>query len=165
DAILFCGRRPPLVPLVTEAFDWQHGVFLASILATDTTAAAAGAVGQLRRDPYAMLPFCGYTLADYLGHWLKIGQATQADKLPKIFYVNWFRKGTDGRWLWPGFGENSRVLEWVFQRCAGEGDAQMTPIGNVPTAQAINTDGLDVPKEDLLDLFEVNVDDWRAEVP
>jgi phosphoenolpyruvate carboxykinase (GTP) len=165
DAILFGGRRSSVVPLVTEAFDWQHGVFLGSIMASETTAAAAGAVGKLRRDPFAMLPFCGYNMADYLGHWLKIGQATQVDKLPKIFYVNWFRKGTDGRWLWPGFGENSRVLEWVFQRCAGEGDAQMTPIGNVPTPQAINTDGLDVPKEDLVELLDVNIEDWRTELP
>jgi phosphoenolpyruvate carboxykinase (GTP) len=165
DAILFGGRRGSVVPLVTEAFDWQHGVFLGSIMASETTAAAAGAVGNLRRDPFAMLPFCGYNMADYLGHWLDIGAATQPDKLPKIFYVNWFRKGEDGRWLWPGFGENSRVLEWVFQRCAGEGDAQMTPIGNVPTPQALNTEGLDVPKEDLVELLDVKADDWRAEIP
>jgi phosphoenolpyruvate carboxykinase (GTP) len=165
DAILFGGRRASVVPLVTEAFDWQHGVFLGSIMASETTAAAAGAVGNLRRDPFAMLPFCGYDMADYLGHWLDIGKATQPQKLPKIFYVNWFRKGADGRWLWPGFGENSRVLEWVFQRCAGEGDAQVTPIGNVPTPHAINTDGLDVPKEDLEELLEVKADDWRAEIP
>ncbi|HZN13370.1 MAG TPA: phosphoenolpyruvate carboxykinase (GTP) [Acidimicrobiales bacterium] len=165
DAILFGGRRASVVPLVTEAFDWQHGVFLGSIMASETTAAAAGAVGNLRRDPFAMLPFCGYNMADYLGHWLKIGKATQPEKLPKIFYVNWFRKGEDGRWLWPGFGENSRVLEWVFHRCAGEGDAQVTAIGNVPTPQALNTEGLDVPKEDLEELLEVKTDDWRAEVP
>jgi phosphoenolpyruvate carboxykinase (GTP) len=165
DAILFGGRRGTVVPLVTEAFNWEHGVFLGSIMASETTAAAAGAVGNLRRDPFAMLPFCGYNMADYLAHWLEVGAATTPDKLPKIFYVNWFRKGEDGRWLWPGFGENSRVLEWVFQRCAGEGDAQMTPIGNVPTPQAINTEGLDVPKEDLEELLEVKPEDWRAEVP
>jgi phosphoenolpyruvate carboxykinase (GTP) len=165
DAFLFGGRRSSGAPLVRQAFDWQHGVFLGSIMASETTAAQAGAVGNLRRDPFAMLPFCGYNMADYLGHWLKIGAATSPEKLPKIFYVNWFRKGEDGRWLWPGFGENSRVLEWVFQRCAGEGDAQMTPIGNVPTPQALNTDGLDVPKEDLTELLEVKADDWRAEVP
>ncbi|MBA3653862.1 MAG: phosphoenolpyruvate carboxykinase (GTP) [Actinobacteria bacterium] len=165
DAILFGGRRASVVPLVTEAFNWQHGVFLGSIMASETTAAAAGAVGNLRRDPFAMLPFCGYNMADYLGHWLDVGQATQPDKLPKIFYVNWFRKGEDGRWLWPGFGENSRVLEWVFQRCAGEGDAEVTAIGNVPTPAALNTEGLDVPKEDLAELLEVKPDDWRAEVP
>src|SRR5438552_2327281 len=147
DAILFGGRRGSVVPLVTEAFNWQHGVFLGSIMASETTAAAAGAVGKLRRDPFAMLPFCGYNMADYLSHWLEIGAATSPDKLPKIFYVNWFRKGEDGRWLWPGFGENSRVLEWVFQRCAGEGDAQVTPIGNVPTPQALNTEGLDRSEE------------------
>jgi phosphoenolpyruvate carboxykinase (GTP) len=165
DAILFGGRRGSVIPLVTEAFDWQQGVFLGSIMASETTAAQAGAVGNLRRDPFAMLPFCGYNMADYLAHWLDIGKATQPEKLPKIFYVNWFRKGEDGRWLWPGFGENSRVLEWVFQRCAGEGDAQVTPIGNVPTPQAINTEGLDVPKEDLEELLEVKADDWKAEVP
>jgi phosphoenolpyruvate carboxykinase (GTP) len=165
DAILFGGRRASVVPLVTEAFNWQHGVFLGSIMASETTAAAAGAVGNLRRDPFAMLPFCGYNMADYLGHWLDVGAATQPEKLPKIFYVNWFRKGADGRWLWPGFGENSRVLEWVFQRCAGDGDAQMTAIGNVPTPQALNTEGLDVPKEDLEELLEVKPEDWRAEVP
>jgi phosphoenolpyruvate carboxykinase (GTP) len=165
DAILFGGRRASVVPLVTEAFDWQHGVFLGSIMASETTAAAAGAVGNLRRDPFAMLPFCGYNMADYFAHWLDIGKATQPEKLPKMFYVNWFRKGEDGRWLWPGFGENSRVLQWVFERCAGEGDAQVTPIGNVPTPQAINTEGLDVPKEDLEELLDVKVDDWRAEVP
>ncbi len=165
DAILFGGRRGSVIPLVTEAFDWQHGVFLGSIMASETTAAQAGAVGNLRRDPFAMLPFCGYNMADYLSHWLDIGKATQPDKLPKIFYVNWFRKGEDGRWLWPGFGENSRVLEWVFQRCAGDGDAQVTPIGNVPTPQAINTEGLDVPKEDLEELLEVKAEDWRAEIP
>ena len=128
-AILFGGRRSSVVPLVTEAFDWQHGVFLGSIMASETTAAAAGAVGKLRRDPFAMLPFCGYNMADYLAHWLEIGKATDATKLPKIFYVNWFRKDADGRWLWPGFGENSRVLEWVFERCDGEGEAVDTPIG------------------------------------
>jgi phosphoenolpyruvate carboxykinase (GTP) len=164
-AILFGGRRSSVVPLVTEAFDWQHGVFLGSIMASETTAAAAGAVGKLRRDPFAMLPFCGYNMSDYLGHWLEIGRATSADKLPRIFYVNWFRKDADGRWLWPGFGENSRVLEWVFQRVAGRGDAVETPIGNVPVPGAINTDGLDVPDADMQELLRVSADDWKAEVP
>ena len=164
-AILFGGRRSSVVPLVTEAFDWQHGVFLGSIMASETTAAAAGAVGKLRRDPFAMLPFCGYNMADYLGHWLKIGKATDAAKLPKIFYVNWFRKDADGRWLWPGFGENSRVLEWVFKRCNGEGEAVDTPIGRLPADGAINTDGLDVSPADMAELLRVDADDWRAEVP
>jgi phosphoenolpyruvate carboxykinase (GTP) len=134
-------------------------------MASETTAAAAGAVGKLRRDPFAMLPFCGYNMADYLGHWLSIGRATDADKLPKIFYVNWFRKDADGRWLWPGFGENSRVLEWVFQRVAGRGDAVETPIGNVPVPGAINTDGLDVAASDMEELLRVSPEDWKAEVP
>ena len=119
DAILFGGRRSSVVPLIHQAFDWEHGVFVGSIMASETTAAQTGAVGNLRRDPFAMLPFCGYNMADYFAHWLDIGEATDASKLPKIFYVNWFRKDADGRWLWPGFGENSRVLEWVFQRVRG----------------------------------------------
>ncbi|HZQ87560.1 MAG TPA: phosphoenolpyruvate carboxykinase (GTP) [Acidimicrobiales bacterium] len=164
-AILFGGRRSSVVPLVTEAFDWKHGVFLGSIMASETTAAAAGAVGKLRRDPFAMLPFCGYNMADYLGHWLKIGEATGADKLPKIFYVNWFRKSPDGKWLWPGFGDNSRVLEWVFKRCGGEGEAVDTPIGRLPAPGAINTDGMDVSAADMSELLRVDADDWRAEVP
>jgi phosphoenolpyruvate carboxykinase (GTP) len=165
DAILFGGRRSSVVPLVTEAYDWQHGVFLGSIMASETTAAAAGAVGQLRRDPFAMLPFCGYNMADYLGHWLEIGRATSADKLPKIFYVNWFRKDENGRFLWPGFGENSRVLEWVFERCAGRGDAVDTPIGRVPAAGDLPLEGLDIAQDDVDELLRVEPDDWRAEVP
>ncbi|MEY2568112.1 MAG: phosphoenolpyruvate carboxykinase [Actinomycetota bacterium] len=164
-AILFGGRRSSVVPLVTEAFDWQHGVFLGSIMASETTAAAAGAVGNLRRDPFAMLPFCGYNMADYFGHWLEVGQATDASKLPKMFYVNWFRKDDDGRWLWPGFGENSRVLEWVFQRVAGEGEAVETPIGYVPAPGAINTSGVDVSDADMEQLLKVDPADWKAEVP
>ncbi|MBV8958052.1 MAG: phosphoenolpyruvate carboxykinase (GTP), partial [Actinobacteria bacterium] len=164
-AILFGGRRSSVVPLVTEAFNWQHGVFLGSIMASETTAAAAGAVGKLRRDPFAMLPFCGYNMADYLGHWLEIGEAGDADKLPKIFYVNWFRKSPEGKWLWPGFGDNSRVLEWVFKRCAGEGEAVDTPIGRLPAEGAINTDGMDVSDADMAELLRVDTDDWQAEVP
>ncbi|MBV8690259.1 MAG: phosphoenolpyruvate carboxykinase (GTP) [Actinobacteria bacterium] len=164
-AILFGGRRSSVVPLVTEAFNWQHGVFLGSIMASETTAAAAGAVGKLRRDPFAMLPFCGYNMADYLGHWLEIGEASDADKLPKIFYVNWFRKSPEGKWLWPGFGDNSRVLEWVFKRCAGEGEAVDTPIGRLPAEGAINTDGMDVSDADMAELLRVDTDDWQAEVP
>jgi phosphoenolpyruvate carboxykinase (GTP) len=164
DAVLFGGRRASVIPLVFESFDWNHGVFLGSIMASETTAAAAGAVGNLRRDPFAMLPFCGYNMADYFGHWLKMGAVADASKLPKIFYVNWFRKGEDGRWLWPGYGENSRVLEWVFERCAGRGDAEETPIGFVPKKSAINVEGLNVTDADLNELLTVNLDEWRTEV-
>jgi phosphoenolpyruvate carboxykinase (GTP) len=164
DAILFGGRRSSVVPLIHEAFNWQHGVFLGSIMASETTAAAEGPT-RLRRDPFAMLPFCGYNMADYFAHWLRIGQATTADKLPRIFYVNWFRKDENGKWLWPGFGENSRVLEWVFDRVTGTGEAAETAIGYVPTADALDTDGLDVPAEDLAELLRVDNDEWRAELP
>jgi phosphoenolpyruvate carboxykinase (GTP) len=164
-AILFGGRRASVVPLVFESFDWQHGVFLGSIMASETTAAAAGKVGHLRRDPFAMLPFCGYNMADYLGHWLDIGKATDPAKLPKLFYVNWFRKDADGRWLWPGFGENSRVLEWVFERVSGRGDAEETPVGSVPAKGAIDIEGLDVSPADMELLLRVDPDEWRREVP
>jgi phosphoenolpyruvate carboxykinase (GTP) len=164
-AILFGGRRSSVVPLITEAFNWQHGVFLGSTMASETTAAAAGAVGKLRRDPFAMLPFCGYNMADYFKHWLDIGCSTKADKLPKMFYVNWFRKDANGRWLWPGFGENSRVLEWVFERCAGTGAAEETPIGYLPTRGAIPSEGLDVSAADMAELLRVERDDWKAELP
>jgi len=165
DAILFGGRRASVVPLVFQSRDWDHGVFLGSIMASETTAAAAGAVGKLRRDPFAMLPFCGYNMADYFAHWLKLGASADPEKLPKIFYVNWFRKDEDGRWLWPGYGENSRVLEWVFERVSGTGDATETPIGFIPAAGAIDTDGLDVSPADMEKLLTVNIDEWRAEVP
>ena len=164
-AILFGGRRASVVPLVFESFNWDHGVFLGSIMASETTAAAAGAVGNLRRDPFAMLPFCGYNMADYFQHWLNVGAKGDATKLPKIFYVNWFRKDDNGKWLWPGYGDNSRVLEWVFKRVLGEGDAIETPIGFVPTKDAINVDGLNVTSQDMDTLLAVNADDWRAEVP
>ncbi|MHB1444395.1 MAG: phosphoenolpyruvate carboxykinase (GTP) [Acidimicrobiales bacterium] len=165
-AVLFGGRRASVVPLVSEAFDWQHGVFLGSIMASETTAAAAGAVGNLRRDPFAMLPFCGYNMADYFGHWLKIGaQASDPAVLPRIFYVNWFRKAEDGRWLWPGYGDNSRVLEWIFERVAGRGGAVDTPIGRVPAPGAIDISGMDLSTEDMAALLEVDAVDWRAEVP
>jgi phosphoenolpyruvate carboxykinase (GTP) len=164
-AILFGGRRASVVPLVFESFDWRHGVFLGSIMASETTAAAAGAVGNLRRDPFAMLPFCGYNMADYFAHWLEIGASGDPEKLPKIFYVNWFRKGPDGRWLWPGYGENSRVLEWVFERVNGNGGAIETPIGFVPAPGAIDTDGLDVSADDMAQLLAVDPEEWRAEVP
>ncbi|HMD46068.1 MAG TPA: phosphoenolpyruvate carboxykinase (GTP), partial [Acidimicrobiales bacterium] len=164
-AILFGGRRASVVPLVFQSFDWAHGVFLGSIMASETTAAAAGAVGKVRRDPFAMLPFCGYNMADYFAHWLAIGAAADPEKLPKIFYVNWFRKGPDGTWLWPGYGDNSRVLEWVFERAGGKGDATETPIGMVPAAGAIDIDGLDVTEEDMATLLAVDPDEWRAEIP
>jgi phosphoenolpyruvate carboxykinase (GTP) len=165
DAILFGGRRASVVPLVCQSRDWQHGVFLGSIMASETTAAAAGAVGNLRRDPFAMLPFCGYNMADYFAHWLEIGEGADPEKLPKIFYVNWFRKDTDGRLLWPGYGENSRVLEWVFERVSGKGEAVETPIGLLPAPGAMNTDGLDVSASDMKTLLQVDADEWRNEVP
>ncbi|HWE57855.1 MAG TPA: phosphoenolpyruvate carboxykinase (GTP) [Acidimicrobiales bacterium] len=163
-AILFGGRRSTVVPLVTEAFDWQHGVFMGSIMASETTAAQAGAVGNLRHDPFAMLPFCGYNMADYFSHWLSIGANADADKLPKLFYVNWFRKDDDGKFLWPGYGENSRVLEWVFKRCAGEGEAVQTPIGVLPAPGAIPTDGLDIDAHSLDTLLDVDTEGWRRDL-
>jgi phosphoenolpyruvate carboxykinase (GTP) len=164
DAMLFGGRRSTVVPLVHEAFDWEHGVFLGSIMGSETTAAAAGAVGKLRRDPFAMLPFCGYHMADYFRHWLEIGRRDGA-VLPKIFYVNWFRKDPrDGRWLWPGFGENARVLEWVFRRCDGAVEAADTPIGCVPTAGGLDTDGLAIGEDDLAELFKVDPAEWLPEI-
>jgi phosphoenolpyruvate carboxykinase (GTP) len=164
DAILFGGRRSEVVPLVHEALNWEHGTFLGSIMASETTAAAAGAVGKLRRDPMAMLPFCGYHMGDYFTHWLEVGRREGA-QLPKIFYVNWFRKADDGHWLWPGYGENSRVLAWVFGRVAGTADARETPIGNLPTEDALPTDGLDIPDEDLAALLQVDTEEWKAELP
>jgi phosphoenolpyruvate carboxykinase (GTP) len=164
-AILFGGRRSSVVPLVTEAFDWNHGVFLGSIMASETTAAQQGAVGKLRRDPFAMLPFCGYNMADYIGHWLSIGSQSTPEALPKFFYVNWFRKSPEGKWLWPGFGENSRVLEWIFQRVNGQGEFVDTPIGRIPTQSGINTEGLNVSGEDMDELLKVDANDWKQEVP
>jgi phosphoenolpyruvate carboxykinase (GTP) len=164
DAILFGGRRSSVVPLVHEAFDWEHGIFLGSIMSSETTAAAAGAVGKLRFDPMAMLPFCGYNMADYFGHWLEIGRREGA-KLPRIFYVNWFRKDEDGKFLWPGFGENSRVLAWVVERCAGKADADETPIGLVPAEGALNVDGLDISPEALAELLAVKPEEWQAQLP
>jgi phosphoenolpyruvate carboxykinase (GTP) len=165
-AILFGGRRATNVPLVTESFDWDHGVFLGSIMSSETTAAAAGAVGKLRFDPFAMLPFCGYDMGDYFGHWLEIGRATDTDKLPKLFWVNWFRRGEDGSFLWPGFGDNSRVLRWVVERVEGKGEAVHTPIGRVPAPGAIDTAGLDIDGGDTMaELVAVDPDSWRQELP
>jgi len=164
DAFLFGGRRSTVVPLVHEAFDWEHGVFLGSTMGSETTAAAAGAVGKLRRDPFAMLPFCGYHMADYFRHWLEIGRRDGA-VLPRIFYVNWFRKDPkDGHWLWPGFGENARVLAWVFRRCEGTADAADTPIGRVPTPGALDSDGLAIGDGDLEELLKVDPAEWIGEV-
>jgi phosphoenolpyruvate carboxykinase (GTP) len=162
-AILFGGRRATAVPLVTESFDWQHGVFLGSTVSSETTAAAAGAIGQLRRDPFAMLPFCGYNMGDYMGHWLEIGTSTDADKLPKIFYVNWFRKNADGKWLWPGYGENSRVLKWIVDRIEGTARGTQTAIGVLPADGELDLAGLDVPAEDLALLTSVDTEIWKQE--
>ena len=164
DAFLFGGRRASVVPLVTEAFDWEHGVFMGSIMGSEKTAAAAGVVGELRFDPMAMLPFCGYNMADYFGHWLELGRREGAE-LPKVFMVNWFRKDEGGRFLWPGFGENSRVLAWVFERCDGQGGAQDTPIGRVPAEGALDTEGLEIPPEDMAKLLDVDPEEWRAQLP
>jgi phosphoenolpyruvate carboxykinase (GTP) len=164
-AILFGGRRATNVPLVTESFDWEHGVFLGSIMSSETTAAQAGAVGKLRFDPFAMLPFCGYNMGDYFSHWLEIGAATDADKLPKLFWVNWFRRGDDGAFLWPGFGENSRVLKWIIERVGGEGEAVDTPIGRVPAEGALDATGLDIDPAVLAELTTVDRDKWRVELP
>ncbi|MFM7899852.1 MAG: phosphoenolpyruvate carboxykinase (GTP), partial [Actinomycetota bacterium] len=164
-AILFGGRRRTTVPLVTESLDWQHGVFLGSIMASETTAAAGGDVGKLRFDPMAMLPFCGYNMGDYFRHWLKLGKQADATKLPKIFFVNWFRRDDGGRYLWPGFGENSRVLKWVFERVDGRSSATRTPVGLVPTADAIDTTALDVPRADLEEVLRFDAVGWSAAVP
>jgi phosphoenolpyruvate carboxykinase (GTP) len=164
-AILFGGRRRTTVPLVTEAFDWEHGVFLGSIMASETTAAQQGAAGVLRFDPMAMLPFCGYNYADYFAHWLTIGKATDPNQLPKIFFVNWFRRDADGRFLWPGFGENSRVLKWVFERCDGEAEMVDTPIGRLPTKDSLDLDGLDVDDADLDTILSVDPAGWQAAIP
>ncbi|MDQ6751269.1 MAG: phosphoenolpyruvate carboxykinase (GTP) [Actinomycetota bacterium] len=164
DAFVFGGRRSTVVPLVYESFDWDHGVFLAAQMSSATTAAAAGEVGKLRFDPMAMLPFCGYNMADYFGHWLALGRRKGA-RLPKIFYVNWFRKDDAGRFLWPGFGENSRVLAWIFARCDNAAEALDTPIGRVPAADAIDTEGLDISSQDLAELLKVEPEGWRAQLP
>ena len=163
DAILFGGRRATNVPLVAQSFDWAHGVFMGATISSEQTAAAEGTVGELRRDPFAMLPFCGYNMADHWGHWLTVGAGLPADARPLLFQVNWFRKGADGRFLWPGFGENSRVLDWVLRRVAGETDADATPVGLVPAEGALVLDGLAVSDADLAELLAVDTDSWSAE--
>lgn len=164
DAILFGGRRSTGQPLALQSFDWEHGTFLGSTMASQKTAAAAGKVGELRFDPMAMLPFCGYNMADYFQHWLNMG-SKGGDKMPKIFYVNWFRRAADGHWLWPGFGENSRVLKWVCERCDGDGDTIETPIGLLPTQDAIDLTGLDLPAEDMQELLRVDTQEWQQKIP
>jgi phosphoenolpyruvate carboxykinase (GTP) len=166
DAMMFGGRRAGVVPLVFEARDWEHGVFLGSTMASEKTAAAAGNVGELRFDPMAMLPFCGYNMADYFGHWLKIGRREGA-KLPKIFHVNWFRKDEDGKFLWPGFGENSRVLAWIFRRCDGEAEAVETEIGLVPPtgAAGIPLEGLNISEDAMRKVLDVDPEQWRQQLP
>ncbi|MGD0986202.1 MAG: phosphoenolpyruvate carboxykinase (GTP) [Candidatus Sulfotelmatobacter sp.] len=165
DAILFGGRRRGIVPLVTEAFNWQHGTFMGATASSETTAAITGKVGRLRRDPMAMLPFCGYHMGDYFAHWIKMGAQADAARLPKIFYVNWFRQDESGRYLWPGYGENSRVLRWIFERCDKRVHAKETPIGRVPEVADIDTRGLDIRNPQVEELLRVDVDGWLAEVP
>lgn len=164
DIFVFGGRRAGVVPLVTEAFDWEHGVFMGATASSETTAANIGAVGNLRRDPFAMQPFCGYNMADYFQHWLDMGERL-GQNAPRIFYVNWFRKSPSGKWLWPGYGENSRVLKWMCERVDGTAGAAATPIGNLPTAADLDLTGLKIPAEDLDELLRVDTDAWRAEAP
>lgn len=165
-AILIGGRRPKTIPLIHESFDWKHGVFMGSIMGSEITAATISKnIGQVRRDPFAMLPFFGYNVCDYLQHWLNVGEKSSEDKLPKIFYVNWFRKDQDGRWLWPGFGENSRVLKWIFERTSGKGQAVKTPIGNMPADNALDLTGLQgVSEDDMKELLKVDRQEWLNEV-
>jgi phosphoenolpyruvate carboxykinase (GTP) len=164
-AIFFGGRRASTVPLVTESRSWQHGTFLAATLSSETTAAATGQVGVVRRDPMAMLPFIGYHAGDYLQHWIDTGKHGDAGQLPKIFYVNWFRRDSNGRFLWPGFGENSRVLKWAIERIEGTATAVDTPIGYVPTPEALDLGGLDIAVRDVEAALAVDAQEWKAELP
>jgi phosphoenolpyruvate carboxykinase (GTP) len=161
-AFIFGGRRARLAPLVHESFNWRHGVFVGATMASETTAAATGDVGVTRRDPMAMLPFCGYNMADYFAHWLEMGK--KIPHPPKIFHVNWFRKDADGKFLWPGYGENVRVLKWILERVEGRGQARETPIGYVPTNNGLTLDGLDISQEALQELFRVDAEDWEADL-
>ncbi|MDE0547390.1 phosphoenolpyruvate carboxykinase (GTP) [Microbacterium sp. C7(2022)] len=163
DAILFGGRRATNVPLVVEATDWTHGVFMGSNISSERTAAAEGTVGELRRDPFAMLPFCGYNMADYFGHWLKVGQKLRFDRAPRIFQVNWFRKGDDGRFLWPGFGDNARVIDWIIRRVEGSVGAVESAVGRLPRTSDLNLEGISVPEADLDELFSINTESWMRE--
>ena len=164
-AILFGGRRASNVPLITEARDWDHGVFLGSIMSSEKTAAAAGKIGQVRFDPFAMLPFMGYNVGDYINHWLEIGANADPDKLPRMFWVNWFRKDEDGKFLWPGFGENCRVLKWVLERVAGQGEITETAIGNVPSIHGLDLKGIDISEDQLNELLSVDNSEWFEEIP
>ncbi|WP_292258590.1 phosphoenolpyruvate carboxykinase (GTP) [Brevundimonas sp.] len=163
DAILFGGRRASAVPLVTEAFDWEHGVFMGSTVASEGTAAAENKVGELRRDPFAMLPFCGYNMGDYFAHWLKMGEGRDPAKLPRMFFVNWFRKGDDGKFVWPGFGDNARVLKWIAERIDGTAEALDTPVGRVPSREALDLSGLDLSEAQLETLLTVDAEVWTEE--
>ena len=163
-AILFGGRRATVVPLVNEANSWNQGTFFGSIVASEKTAAAAGSIGEMRRDPMAMLPFCGYNMADYWQHWVTMGE-TKGAKMPKIYYVNWFRKDQDGGFIWPGFGENSRVLQWIFDRCEGTAEAVETPIGRLPTLDGLDFSGLDLSQDEIATLLKVDVEGWMSEIP
>ena len=164
DAFLFGGRRPSTIPLVTQAFDWNHGVFMGSMMGSEVTAAALDLkAGLVRRDPFAMLPFCGYHMGDYFAHWIKMGEKTPVTSQPKFFLVNWFRKTKDGRWLWPGYGENSRVLKWVFERCDGVGQAVETPIGFTPALDAVERPA-DVTAEAMKELLNIDIEGWKAEL-
>ncbi|MCC5832352.1 MAG: phosphoenolpyruvate carboxykinase (GTP) [Chlamydiales bacterium] len=163
-AFIFGGRRSTLVPLVYEAFDWNHGTYIGCSVSSEMTAAAAGVVGRLRHDPFAMLPFCGYNMGDYFGHWLSIGKKTTPEKLPKIYSANWFRKSSDGKFLWPGFGENARVLKWIFERTEGEGKAEQSPIGYLPAPGALDLSGLQLSKETEGALFHIDREGWLTEV-
>jgi phosphoenolpyruvate carboxykinase (GTP) len=163
-AILFGGRRPHTIPLVNEAFDWEHGVFMGSACGSETTAAALGTTGVMRRDPFAMLPFCGYHMGDYFAHWLSFAQRTDRAKLPKIYFTNWFRKDSSGKWLWPGYSDNCRVLKWICERVEGTGKAQKTAIGNLPTPDALDLSGLNLTAEDVKCLLSVDVAGWKNEV-
>jgi phosphoenolpyruvate carboxykinase (GTP) len=164
-AILFGGRRKTTIPLVVQSRDWEHGIFMASTLSSETTAAATGQVGVVRRDPFAMLPFIGYHVGDYIQHWLNIGKRTEVSKLPKIFYVNWFRRGTNGRFLWPGFSENMRVIKWAIEQVEGKNSSQESLLGLVPTPGAIDVEGLEVSTEDMIEVSKVSVTEWREEFP
>jgi phosphoenolpyruvate carboxykinase (GTP) len=165
DAIIFGGRRSDTIPLVTEARDWQHGVFLGATMSSETTAAAAGQVGVVRRDPMAMLPFLGYHAGNYFAHWVQLGKHADSVKLPKVFYVNWFRRGADNKFLWPGFGENSRVLKWAVERIEGTAAALDTPIGRIPSIDALDVSGLELTEQQLDQALQVDVEQWRAELP
>jgi phosphoenolpyruvate carboxykinase (GTP) len=162
-AFLFGGRRTATIPLVNEAFDWEHGVFLGSASGSETTAAALGKAGVLRHDPFAMLPFCGYHMGDYFAHWLAMAQRTERAKLPKIFFVNWFRRNEQGQWLWPGYGDNMRVLKWICERMDGQGKATPTPIGNLPTPEALDLSGLNLSPDNVRQLLAVDTAGWKSE--